>query len=375
MVRLIDRVETVLNIANALSLIRLMLGPFFMLAVFNGKYVGGFVLLLIAALTDFLDGKLARVLGIRTRTGKMLDPLADKVIIFFAVLTLLIEFKFPLWLGLIMILRDAILLVGGAIFLYKNKKKYFVPNLLGKITTFMQMSTLLIYIVVHVVDRYFVKLLNVFQPTLIVLLLLTAFFTVVSGAVYIVKGYGLFFKIKKRQRKRWTNIPNKITLARIIFIPLFIVFLMSKIPYKNSIAAALFIILALSDALDGYIARKSRQTTRLGSLIDPLADKLLVSSALIFLIPTGIPAWMVYTIIAREFIITGLRTLALSRNYVLPARFSGKVKTVSQVVAISAVLLNMDLISNYLMWIAVVITVYSGVEYLWAERKLFKELI
>ena len=168
------------------------------------------------------------------------------------------------------------------------------------------------------------------------------------------------------------NLPNKITLLRIALIPLFLIFLYLKIPYREIIAASIFVILALSDTLDGYIARKRKQVTDLGKFIDPLADKLLVSAALIFLIGQGVEAWMAFVIIAREFVITGLRILAASKKIVIHASNLGKLKTVSQVVGVVAVLINLS-IAWWLMLIAVIFTVISGIDYLMAAKKLLKE--
>src|SRR3990167_7227359 len=103
------------------------------------------------------------------------------------------------------------------------------------------------------------------------------------------------------------NIPNKITIIRVSLIPLFAVILLVKIPYKNILAAFIFIMLSISDFLDGYFARKKKQVTEFGKLIDPIADKLLISSALIFLVGKGVPFWMAVVIIAREIIVTAIR--------------------------------------------------------------------
>ena len=172
------------------------------------------------------------------------------------------------------------------------------------------------------------------------------------------------------------NLPNKITLLRIILIPVFIVVLMMGYYY---ISAGIFIFAALSDALDGYLARKMNLVTNFGKIMDPLADKLLVFSALICMVQLGdIPAWMVIVILARELTITSLRSIAASEGIVIAAGLSGKIKTVLQMVAIPLLLLknwpfvyigiSMDQI---LLWAAVVMTVYSGVEYIVKSRGIF----
>jgi CDP-diacylglycerol--glycerol-3-phosphate 3-phosphatidyltransferase len=172
------------------------------------------------------------------------------------------------------------------------------------------------------------------------------------------------------------NIPNTLTLLRVALIPVFIAFLMTGHYY---ISAAVFIVASLTDALDGHIARKKNLITNFGKLMDPLADKLLVVSALVCLTVLGkIAFWMVIVILAREFTITGLRSVAASSGAVLAAGWSGKVKTATQMVAIVLILLlnwpfrligvPMDQI---ILWLAVVMTVYSGVEYMVKNRAHF----
>ena len=175
------------------------------------------------------------------------------------------------------------------------------------------------------------------------------------------------------------NLPNKITLMRIALIPIFIIVLYLNIPYKGTIAALVFTLLALTDTLDGYIARKKDQKTEVGGFIDPLADKLLVSAALIFLIGHGVEAWMAFIIIAREFSVTGLRILAAAKGVNIHASKLGKLKTVSQVIAVIAVLMNLDTIllgfalSWWLMLIAVIFTLISGIDYFLESKKLLNE--
>ena len=351
--------QRTLNIANGLTIARIIMAPIFLVLIFNDKLLAAFIVILIATLTDFLDGQIARIWKQQTRLGKMLDPIADKVIITLAVIALIFKFNFPLWVALIIFSRDILILTGGAIFMHLHKEKVLVTSFLGKITTFIQMLTVVVFV------------LNVSNILKTILIALTVLFTVVSAIFYVTKGYRLFFA---KTRHRRVNLPNKITLFRIAAIPVFVIFLLSTIAHKEIVAAVIFIILALSDALDGYIARKRKLVTSFGQLVDPLADKLLVSSALIFLIGKGIDAWMAYVIIAREFIVTGIRTVAMTKHHVIPAKKSGKVKTFIQVVAITAVLVNLPF-AWVLMLIAVLITLYSGIEYIWAGRYLFKELV
>ncbi|MAH33439.1 CDP-diacylglycerol--glycerol-3-phosphate 3-phosphatidyltransferase [archaeon] len=169
------------------------------------------------------------------------------------------------------------------------------------------------------------------------------------------------------------STPNLITYSRILFIPVFVVFLLIDIPYRNYIAAIIFIILSLSDALDGYIARKTRQITGIGKIIDPIADKLLISAALIFLIGR-IQLWMAVVIIVREIAITVLRLFFLPKKVIISASYLGKIKTIIQIIAILAVILNVPF-NWWLMLIAVIITVISGFDYLLKVGKLAGENI
>src|SRR3989344_1157878 len=137
------------------------------------------------------------------------------------------------------------------------------------------------------------------------------------------------------------NIPNKITIIRVSLIPLFAVILLVDIPYKNILSAFIFAMLSVSDFLDGYFARKKKQVTEFGKLIDPIADKLLVSTALIFLVGKGVELWMAAAIISREVILTGIRIYLLPSKLVVPASNFGKLKTVVQSLAIVFVLLNL----------------------------------
>jgi CDP-diacylglycerol---glycerol-3-phosphate 3-phosphatidyltransferase len=173
--------------------------------------------------------------------------------------------------------------------------------------------------------------------------------------------------------KRINNLANKITLARILLVPVFIIVLVSDFVQSKYVALTIFLILALSDLLDGYIARKRHEITKMGAILDPLADKLLVGAALIFLIGRGVESWMAYVIIARELIITALRTVASTKGSNISAKVSGKIKTLLQVVAICGVLLGVSY-AYWLMLIATIFTIYSGIEYLWIERRLLKKM-
>jgi len=159
------------------------------------------------------------------------------------------------------------------------------------------------------------------------------------------------------------NIPNKITLIRVSLVPLFALILLVDMPYKNQLAAFVFAMLSISDFLDGYFARKKKQVTDFGRLIDPIADKLLISTALIFLIGKGVELWMTIAIISREVIVTAIRIYLLPMKMVVPASNFGKAKTVLQSLAIVFVLLQLPL-SWHMMLIAVLLTIGSGIEYI-----------
>ncbi|KAB8138800.1 CDP-diacylglycerol--glycerol-3-phosphate 3-phosphatidyltransferase [Gracilibacillus oryzae] len=179
------------------------------------------------------------------------------------------------------------------------------------------------------------------------------------------------------------NIPNKITISRIMLIPIFIIVLSfpfdwgtisigaTDLPLAHFIAVIIFAIASATDWLDGYYARKYNLVTNLGKFLDPMADKLLVSAAFILLIELGLaPAWVVIVIISREFAVTGLRLVAAGEGIVLAAGQMGKLKTVIQILAIIILLLhNFPFNSigipagDILLYAALVITVISGIEY------------
>ncbi|MCL2254934.1 MAG: CDP-diacylglycerol--glycerol-3-phosphate 3-phosphatidyltransferase [Lachnospiraceae bacterium] len=173
------------------------------------------------------------------------------------------------------------------------------------------------------------------------------------------------------------NIPNQLTILRIIMIPIFVFFLlMTKIPYHNWIAFTIFIIASLTDLLDGIIARKYNLVTNFGKFMDPLADKLLVCSALIGLIEIGrIPAWIVILIITREFIISGFRLIAADKGVVIAASFWGKLKTTVQIVMVCMLIANLNflrILTEIVMWAAVILTVVSLIDYLVKNRNVMK---
>ncbi|MTI48057.1 CDP-diacylglycerol--glycerol-3-phosphate 3-phosphatidyltransferase [Sporosalibacterium faouarense] len=175
------------------------------------------------------------------------------------------------------------------------------------------------------------------------------------------------------------NLANKLTIFRIILVPVFMIFLLTNIKYGQYIASGTFIIAAITDQLDGHIARSRNMVTKFGKFMDPLADKLLVSAALISLTGMGvISAWITVIIISRELAVTGLRVLAASEGIVLAASWWGKIKTITQMIGIILVLLNnfpfsfanipMDMI---LIWLSAAFTIISGVDYFYKNKNVF----
>lgn len=171
------------------------------------------------------------------------------------------------------------------------------------------------------------------------------------------------------------NLPNKLTLLRIVAIPVFIVVLLMGHRY---IATIIFIAAAITDMLDGHIARKYNLVTNFGKLMDPLADKLLVMSALICLVELdNVAGWMVIVILAREFAVTGLRQVAASEGIVIAAGITGKIKTITQMIAIPLLLLDNwpcryigFPLDQVFLWIAVIMTIVSGAEYIIKNKQL-----
>lgn len=174
------------------------------------------------------------------------------------------------------------------------------------------------------------------------------------------------------------NLANRLTLIRIGLVPVFLVFISINKFIYTAIAIIIFIIAALTDKLDGYIARSRNEITNFGKFMDPLADKLLVTSALVVLVQYGIiPAWMVMIIIGREFAVTGLRAIAASQGLVIAASWWGKIKTVIQIIAIIFGLITLIYNHIYLknitstfMIVAVVITLISGADYFIKNKKV-----
>ena len=185
------------------------------------------------------------------------------------------------------------------------------------------------------------------------------------------------------------NLPNLLTFARIAVIPIFIVLLFYNSKTACMWAASIFGAAAITDAFDGWLARKWEVVTVLGKFLDPLADKLIVMAALIMLIPDGrVPAWMVFLVLAREILITGLRSIASAEGIIIEASELGKYKTIFQMVAIPGLILhydyywffgieweifhvNMHNMGIVYFYIAFILTIWSGAEYLLKFTKVF----
>lgn len=177
------------------------------------------------------------------------------------------------------------------------------------------------------------------------------------------------------------NLPNMLSISRVFLVPIVMVFLTMRTQFGfiegvnigDLLAGLVFIIASLTDAADGYIARKHGMVTNLGKFIDPLADKIMVVAALVALVELHrVPAWMVVIIIAREFIVTGLRMIAASEGVVIAASSGGKLKTVSQIVGISLLIFNIPG-GMLVMWLAMFLTLWSGMDYLMKSRSLLEK--
>ena len=173
------------------------------------------------------------------------------------------------------------------------------------------------------------------------------------------------------------NLPNKLTIGRIIAVPFFVALYMLGFYIA---ALVIFILASLTDMLDGKIARKRNLVTNFGKIMDPLADKILVYSALVLMTGDGtVPAWMLIVILAREFAISGMRTVAASEGIVIAAGMSGKIKTVLQMISVPVLILSLALpkvpavftAGQVFIWASLVMTVYSGAEYIIKNRKVF----
>ncbi len=208
--------------------------------------------------------------------------------------------------------------------------------------------------------------------TVCILLLLFLYF---ADIIYIIKS----------ERMKNMTTANKITILRIILVPIFMAFLLMDNIACQITALIIFIIAAASDGIDGYIARHYNQITTFGKFMDPLADKMLTTAAFLILLEQGRITWLgsvaVMLVLAREFMVAGLRMVSGAEGKVIAASMFGKIKTVSQMFAIIASILLMNenwfveepalLITNILIWVSTIITVISGIDYLWKNKDVF----
>lgn len=189
------------------------------------------------------------------------------------------------------------------------------------------------------------------------------------------------------------NIPNRITVSRVFLIPIFVLVMVLDfhwgnisllgvtLPVEHFVGAIIFIIASVTDWIDGHYARKYNLVTNLGKFLDPLADKLLVSSAFILLIPMeAAPAWVVIVIISREFAVTGLRLICAEQGEVIAANQLGKIKTWTQIIAIASLLLHNIIFAMWgiafgtiMLYVALFFTIWSGIDYFWLNRKILLE--
>ena len=172
------------------------------------------------------------------------------------------------------------------------------------------------------------------------------------------------------------NLPNVLTLLRVLAVPVIVVALLGETPNGDALAAGVFALAALTDGLDGYIARRRRDVTTFGKLMDPLADKVLIIAALVSLVSLGrLAAWVAMVIIARELAVTGLRTVAADQGVVIAASWLGKLKTALQVAAVFALIIwnPAPLAVDVLVYAAVAATVISGADYFFGLRRRIAE--
>lgn len=198
--------------------------------------------------------------------------------------------------------------------------------------------------------------------------------------------YGLNFRIGTEGSSINLNTPNRLTLLRIVLIPVFVVFALLRAQWAQYVALLIYILACITDMLDGRIARARNLVTNFGKFADPIADKLLVMSALVVLVASKrMPAWVCIVMLAREFIISGLRLVAAGNGRVIAAGKLGKLKTVFQMSATIALMLLVPVtgkallgrfgvvLANVLMYIATVLTIVSGAEYILNNRDCIRE--
>jgi CDP-diacylglycerol---glycerol-3-phosphate 3-phosphatidyltransferase len=169
------------------------------------------------------------------------------------------------------------------------------------------------------------------------------------------------------------TLPNYLTLLRMLLVPVLVVFLLSELSFGEGLAAGVFVFASLTDIVDGYLARRNDEVTNFGKLMDPLADKLLVTAALVALVSLDrVAAWVAMVIIAREFAVTGMRQVAVEQGQVIAANAWGKFKTGLQIATVLVLILvdGSPLWSDLLVYVTVAVTVFSGLEYFFELRRV-----
>ncbi len=171
------------------------------------------------------------------------------------------------------------------------------------------------------------------------------------------------------------NLANKLTVFRVVLVPFYVFFMLTDFTaYNRYIALTIFVIATITDKLDGTIARKYNMITSFGKFMDPIADKLLVCSALVCLVSSGeIPAWTVIVIIAREFIISGIRLIAAENGVAIAASWWGKIKTIAQMAMIIVILINADIfyiLEQILIYVSLLLTVVSAIDYILKNKNV-----
>ena len=165
------------------------------------------------------------------------------------------------------------------------------------------------------------------------------------------------------------HLPNFLSLFRILLVPVLVTVLFTKFEGREYVGLLVFLLASLTDFLDGFVARRQGRVTRIGKLLDPAADKILTSAAFISLVELDLaPAWMVAAIVAREFAVSTLRSVLASEEVIVSASISGKIKTTVQIIAISVLIIKHQLgdfskVAEVLLWLALITSIYSGVEY------------
>jgi len=184
------------------------------------------------------------------------------------------------------------------------------------------------------------------------------------------------------------NLPNKLTMLRIVMVPIFVLFVSMSAPVYQWIALVLFVLASFTDMLDGRIARSRHLVTDFGKFMDPIADKMLVMSALIMLVEQNrMPGWVCMLMLAREFAVSGFRLVASSKGKVIAAGIWGKLKTVTQMVYISMALILVpmkgidadvhniwNIATTVVMYVSMLLTIYSGFDYIWKNREYIQDM-